>query len=92
MFFKANYHFEYLKHTQPEKFKKYLNFLDTAKNRLFNEYAFLLLPVFKRNPKLENSASLVKLGQRIKLLCRLFYILVIGTLIYFLILVILFGD
>ncbi|OFX60743.1 MAG: hypothetical protein A2046_07855 [Bacteroidetes bacterium GWA2_30_7] len=89
---KANYHFEYLKIIYPDKFKKYLSYLDTSKNVFFNEHIVLVFPTFKRLYKLESTVYLIKLGNKISLFCKLFYFNCIVLIVYVIVLIVFFGD
>ncbi len=92
MFTKANYHFEYLKKLYPEKFNRYNNYLDTSKNLFFNKYVGLIFPLFKRRKTQETTEELSKLGNRIKLFCKLTYYSLIVLALYVTILIVFFGD
>ena len=92
MFMKAYYHFEYLKELNPDKFKKYSNYLDTSKNILFNKYVVLISPFFKRYKNQENTKELKNLGKKISLFCKLIYYDIAFIVSYVIILILLFGD
>lgn len=92
MFAKAHFHFDYLKRLDPDKYKKYDNYLDTSKNLLFNKYVGLLFPFFKRQRQKEDSEELSKLGDKVELFARLIYLDIAFLVIYVVILLILFGD
>lgn len=75
MITKAFYHFEFLKELHPEKFREYKNYFDTYNFEAFNKYRFILIfPYFNHNVKKSEDQELIRLGNRVKLLCRLVFV------------------
>lgn len=92
MFAKAHFHFEYLKRLDPDKYKKYDNYLDTSKNLLFNKYVGLLFPLFNRQRNKETTEEIRKLGRKAEFFSRLIYFDIAFIVIYIVMLIVLFGD
>ena len=93
MYAKAHFHFEYLKTIFPEKLQKYANIVETSRDHmLYNKYAFLFLPFFKRHIDKETTPEAKKLAQKVILYIRLIYFDILFIIIIVISLVLLFGD
>jgi len=92
MFTKAHFHFEYLRRMDPDKFKKFDNYLDTSKNLIFNKHVGLLFPYFNRQKNKEETEEIRKLGEKVELFSMLIYIDIAFIVIYVVMLLVFFGD
>ena len=93
MYAKAHFHFQYLKTIFPEKLQKYANIIETSRDRiLYNKYAFLFLPFFKRYTDKETTPEAKKLAPKVILYIRLIYFDILFIVIIVISLVLLFGE
>ena len=93
MYAKAHFHFQYLKTIFPEELQKYANIIETSRDRiLYNKYAVLFLPFFKRYTDKETTPETKKLAQKVTLYIRLLYFDILFITIFLISIVLLFGH